>query len=118
GYSGVTLGLLHGGCPDGLVLCHQASREYLGDYRRTSEFRIPPLAQYVQWYEELGGAVHATRVIGVSMNTFDLGEAAARDACARAADATGLPCTDPVRFDPAPLLDAVALGREAYLRGR
>ncbi len=118
GYSGVTLGLLHGSCPDGLVLCHQASREYLGDYRRTSEFRIPPLAQYVRWYEDLGAAVHPTRVVGISMNTYDLDEAAARAACARAADATGLPCTDPVRFDPAPLLDAVTAGREAYLRAR
>jgi uncharacterized NAD-dependent epimerase/dehydratase family protein len=118
GYSGVTLGLLHGSCPDGLLLCHQASREYLGDYRRTSEFRIPPLAQYVRWYEDLAAAVHPTRVVGISMNTYDLDEAAALAACARAADATGLPCTDPVRFDPAPLLDAVAAGRTAYLRAR
>jgi uncharacterized NAD-dependent epimerase/dehydratase family protein len=118
GYSGVTLGLLHGSCPDGLILCHQASREYLGDYRRTSEFRIPPLPQYVRWYEDLAGAVHPTRVVGISMNTYDLDEAAARAACARAADSTGLPCTDPVRFDPAPLVDAVAAGRAAYLRAR
>lgn len=118
GYSGVTLGLLHGSCPDGLILCHQASREFLGDYRRSSEFRIPPLAKYVEWYEEMGAAVHPTKVIGVSMNTYDLDDTAARAACERAADATGLPCTDPVRFDPAPLLDAVAAGREAYLRAR
>jgi len=118
GYSGVTLGLLHGSCPDGLILCHQASRDYLGDYRRTSEFRIPPLPQYVKWYEELGAAVHPTQVVGISMNTYDLDEGAARAACERAADATGLPCTDPVRFDPAPLLDAVAAGRAAYRRAR
>jgi uncharacterized NAD-dependent epimerase/dehydratase family protein len=118
GYSAVTLGLLHGSCPDGMILCHQASREYLGDYRRTSEFRIPPLAQYVRWYEDLAAAVHPARVVGISMNTYDLDAAAAQDACASAEDMTGLPCTDPVRFDPAPLLDAVASGRAAYLRAR
>jgi uncharacterized NAD-dependent epimerase/dehydratase family protein len=118
GYSAVTLGLLHGSCPDGMILCHQASREYLGDYRRTSEFRIPPLDQYVRWYEDLAAAVHPARVVGISMNTYDLDAAAAQDACASAEDMTGLPCTDPVRFDPAPLLDAVASGRAAYLRAR
>src|SRR5574341_1366106 len=32
GYSGVTLGLLHGSCPDAMILCHQPSREMIGDY--------------------------------------------------------------------------------------
>ena len=31
GYSGVTLGLLHGSCPDGLILCHQATREFMAN---------------------------------------------------------------------------------------
>ncbi|MGH3992246.1 MAG: DUF1611 domain-containing protein, partial [Pseudonocardiaceae bacterium] len=45
GYSGVTLGLLHGSCPDALILCHQCSREYLGDYREAAWLRIPPLSE-------------------------------------------------------------------------
>ena len=44
GYSGVTLGLLHGSCPDALILCHQCTREYIGDYRQAAWLRIPPLA--------------------------------------------------------------------------
>ncbi len=108
GYSGVTLGLLHGSCPDAMILCHQASREYIGDYRNASWLKIPPLSQYVRWYEEIGGAVHPTKVIGIAMNTYDLDDPGARKACDDAARETGLPCTDPVRFDPAPLVDAIA----------
>ncbi|HXE56728.1 MAG TPA: DUF1611 domain-containing protein [Gemmatimonadales bacterium] len=107
GYSGVTLGLLHGSCPDALILCHQATRRYIGDYREAAWLRIPPLSRYIQWYESLGSAVHPTRVIGVCLNTFDLTEEEARRACEEAARETGLPATDPVRFDPAPLVDAV-----------
>jgi uncharacterized NAD-dependent epimerase/dehydratase family protein len=107
GYSGVTLSLLHGSCPDALILCHQASRVYLGDYREASWVRIPPLTDYVRWYEDLGSAVHPTKVVGISLNTYDLDEVEARKAIERAARETGLPCTDPVRFDPAPLIDAI-----------
>ncbi len=107
GYSGVTLGLLHGSCPDAMILCHQPTREYLGDYRTASWVRIPPLSDYVRWYETIGAAVHPTRVVGIALNTFDLDEAAARAACDAAARETGLPATDPVRFDAAPLVDAI-----------
>lgn len=107
GYSGVTLSLLHGSCPDAMILCHQASRTYLGDYREASWVRIPPLTDYIRWYEDVGSAVHPTRVIGISLNTYDLDESAAREAIAKAARETGLPVTDPVRFDPAPLVDAI-----------
>jgi uncharacterized NAD-dependent epimerase/dehydratase family protein len=118
GYSGVTLGLLHGSCPDGLLLCHQASREYIGDYREEAWLRIPPLAEYVRIYEAIGSMVHPTRVLGICLNTFDLSEADARRACEAAARETGLPATDPVRFDPSPLVDAVLQGREVKLGQR
>jgi uncharacterized NAD-dependent epimerase/dehydratase family protein len=118
GYSGVTLGLLHGACPDALILCHQSSREYIGDYREEAWLRIPPLSEYVRLYETIGSAVHPTKVIGISLNTYDLSEAEALRSCERAARETGLPVTDPVRFDPGPLLDAVVGVRDRYLRSR
>lgn len=114
GYSGVTLGLLHGSCPDALILCHQSSREYLGDYREAAWLRIPPLADYIRLYELIGGAVHPTKVIGISLNTYDLTDADARRACDEAARETGLPVTDPVRYDPAPLIEAVVGARDRH----
>jgi uncharacterized NAD-dependent epimerase/dehydratase family protein len=117
GYSGVTLGLLHGACPDAMILCHQPTREYLGDYRDASWVKIPPLSEYVRWYETIGSAVYPTKVIGIALNTFDLDEPMAREACEAAARETGLPATDPVRFDPAPLVDAIIAARDRRRAG-
>lgn len=118
GYSGVTLGLLHGSCPDGLILCHQPTRDYIGDYREEAWVRIPPLSHYVRMYELMGSAVHPTRVIGVSLNTYDMDQADARRACEAAHRETGLPATDPVRFDPSPLVEAVLRGRTEKMSRR
>ena len=108
GYSGVALGLLHGACPDALILCHQASRDYVGDYHGQKPWlKIPPLPELVAMYEEAAAPIYPAKVIGVCLNTFDLDDARAREAVARATAETGLPATDPVRFDPASLVDAV-----------
>jgi uncharacterized NAD-dependent epimerase/dehydratase family protein len=118
GYSGVTLGLMHGSCPDAMILCHQSSREYIGDYREAAWLRIPPLAEYIRLYETIGSAVHPTKVIGISLNTYDMSDDAARAACEAASKETGLPATDPVRFDAEPLLGAIQQGRQAYLTAK
>jgi hypothetical protein len=47
------------------------------------------------------------KTIGVSLNTSDLSERDARAAIDRAAAETGLPVIDPVRHDPAPLVEAI-----------
>jgi uncharacterized NAD-dependent epimerase/dehydratase family protein len=115
-YSGVTLGLLHGSCPYAMILCHQSSRTMIGDYGgRAPWVPIPPLAELIRVYEDAARPVHPSKVIGIALNTYDLSDAAARAAVAAAERETGLPATDPVRFDPAPLAQAVA---EAHVRWR
>jgi uncharacterized NAD-dependent epimerase/dehydratase family protein len=118
GYSGVTLGLLHGSCPDALILCHQSSRQYIGDYREAAWLRIPPLTEYIRLYETIGSAVHPTKVIGICLNTYDLSDVEARRACDQAERATGLPATDPVRFDSGPLVEAVVAMHGRYSKKR
>ena len=108
GYSGVTLGLLHGSCPDALILCHQVTRDFIGDYHgREPWVKIPPYAELIEIYEQAAQPVHPTKVIGICLNTYDMDETAARAAVATAAEETGLPATDPVRFDSTPLVDAI-----------
>lgn len=116
GYSGVTLGLLHGSMPRGLILCHQPSRQYIGDYHgRVPWVKIPPLTDLIRIYEDAARPVFPTRVLGICLNTFDLDDPAARAAVASTAAETGLPVADPVRFDAAPLVDAIARAAD---RGR
>ena len=108
GYSGVTLGLLHGSCPDALILCHQATRDYIGDYHgREPWVKIPSYTEMIDIYERAARPIHPTKVIGICLNTYDMDERAAREAIAKAAQETGLPATDPVRFESGPLVDAI-----------
>jgi uncharacterized NAD-dependent epimerase/dehydratase family protein len=117
GYSGVTLGLLHGSCPNALILCHQATRTHLSEYRAKAWLPLPPLSEYVKMYETIGSAVWPTKVIAICLNTYDMTDETARAACEAATRETGLPCTDPVRFpNDRALLDATLAARERYLK--
>ena len=103
GYSGVTMGLLHGTAPELMVLCHQPTRTCIRRY----EVPIPPLGVVRRIYEEAASWRAPSRVAAVALNTYDLDEAAARDAITRAEDETGLPADDVVRFGADKLLDAL-----------
>jgi uncharacterized NAD-dependent epimerase/dehydratase family protein len=104
-YSGVTLGLMHGCLPHAMVLCAQPSRVSIN---RNPWVPIPPLNDVVALYERMMEPLRPSPVIALALNTFDLDDAAARQAIVRAQDETGLPVTDPVRFDAAPIADAIA----------
>jgi uncharacterized NAD-dependent epimerase/dehydratase family protein len=103
GYSGVTLGLLHGALPHAMILCHQPTRREI----RHGAIPIPPLPELVRRYEDALAPVRAGRVVAVALNTFDLDDAAARYEVDAACSATGLPVADPVRFGAGPLVDAL-----------
>lgn len=115
GFSGVTLGLLHGSAPDLLVLCTDASRTGLKDHPATP---LRPLPELVAMYE---GAARWTRpdasvpVVAIAVNTSALEETEARAAVAAATAATGLPACDPVRDGPSAVdrLAAALIGRLA-----
>jgi uncharacterized NAD-dependent epimerase/dehydratase family protein len=104
GYSGVSLGLLHGSLPHGLIACHQPSRS---TFRHNAWLRIPPLTDVIQLHEAIANPLRQVRTIAVSLNTADLSDRDARAVIERTAEETGLPTTDPVRYDITPLAVAV-----------
>jgi uncharacterized NAD-dependent epimerase/dehydratase family protein len=104
GYSGVSLGLLHGSLPHAFIACHQPTRE---TFRHNAWLRIPPLQQVIELHEAIAAPLRVARTIGVSLNTSDLSDADARAVIARTAEETGLPTTDPVRYDTQVRADAI-----------
>lgn len=105
-YSGVTLALIHGARPDGLVLCHDATRSET-DLWHSPIPHGPDLRAFVELHERISALVHSARVVGVALNTARLGEAPALEAIRAVEAETGLPTDDVVRFGADRLLSAV-----------
>jgi uncharacterized NAD-dependent epimerase/dehydratase family protein len=113
-YSGVTYGLIHGSLPHAFVMCAQPSRTTIA---YNDWVRVPPLAELNALHERVAAPLRPAPVIAVALNTFDLSDAAARQAIAHAERETGLPATDPVRYDPAPIAEAIVSFHEARVGG-
>jgi uncharacterized NAD-dependent epimerase/dehydratase family protein len=103
GYSGVTLALLHGSAPDGMILVHPPGHRAVSGYR----LPIPPLDRLVAIYEEAAGWVTPAPVVGIALNTRELGPAETEASIREASELTGLPATDPVKFGGEYLVEAV-----------
>ncbi len=107
GYSGVSLGLLHGACPDAMVLCHQAGRTHIKTFDTGPSPRIRSLIDVARDHERAAGWVAPSRVIGIALNTLTLDDAEAKRAIEHEAQRAGLPVTDPVRYGAQPLAAAI-----------
>jgi uncharacterized NAD-dependent epimerase/dehydratase family protein len=103
-YSGVTLGLIHGSAPHAFVLCHLAGSTEIEGFPGHSLRTLPDL---IELHERIALPARPAKVAAIALNTRHLDEAAARSAVADAAQETGLPADDPVRFGAAGLADAL-----------
>jgi uncharacterized NAD-dependent epimerase/dehydratase family protein len=103
-YSGVTLGLVHGSAPHLFVLCHKAGATEVEGF---PGHPLPTLTELVELHERISLPARPAKVAAIAVNTAELDDEAARQAIAEAADETGLPTDDPVRFGAGRLVDAV-----------
>ncbi len=103
GYSGVTLGLMHGTMPDAMLLCHMAARTVDQDYRRP----FPDMNFLIGLHEKLVGVFKQSKVIGIGLNTVGMSTEDALSVAMKIERETGLPATDPYRFGAGKLADAV-----------
>ncbi len=102
GYSGVTLGLMHGVLPDAMVLCHQPTR-LKDDYG----FEIPDLKKLIDIHEQVVNVFKPSRVVCIGLNSLGLTDKQSTQAAEAIEQETGLPTTDTFRFGGKKLADAL-----------
>jgi len=94
GYSGVSLGLLHGSQPDVFVVCHEANRETVGGW---DHYSLPSIQECIDQHVTMGRRTNPEiRCVGVSVNTSTLPAGEREQYLADLSDETGLPCIDPL----------------------
>ncbi len=94
GYSGVSLGLLHGSQPDAFVLCHDATRAVISGWEH---YALPSIPDCIDQHVLMGSRTNPDICcVGISVNTSALPADERLDYLAKLNEETGLPCVDPL----------------------
>lgn len=103
-YSAVTLGLLHGCVPQGMILVYEAGRKNVHgmDY-----IPLPPLKKILEVNEMMASLAMPSKVIGIAMNSRLLTPEDAEAERERVRHELGLPVCDVIRHGPDELVDAI-----------
>ncbi len=102
-FSAVTLGLLHGTAPDGLVFCYQAGRTQVKGF---DGINIPPMADQMKAILAVANLRHPCQIIGIAINTRDLSDDEAQLEIQRAEEEFNLPTCDVYRTGADKLVEA------------
>jgi uncharacterized NAD-dependent epimerase/dehydratase family protein len=94
GYSGVSLGLLHGSQPDAIVVCHDPGRDCINGY---PDYPISDISDCITNHLQAGRLTNPNiRCVGVCVNTSKV-DASEREALLQSLERqTSLPCVDPL----------------------
>jgi uncharacterized NAD-dependent epimerase/dehydratase family protein len=111
-YSAVTLGLLHGCAPHGMIMCYEAGRTAV---HGMEYIPLKPVAELIDVYETMANLISPSKVVGVAVNTRRLGAAQAADERRRVRDELGLPICDVIRDGPEELVQAILQMRSAVM---
>lgn len=103
-YSAVTLGLLHGTLPHGMIMCYEVGREYVHNMRG---IKIPQLEVVVRLFEEMASVMFPSKVIGFALNSKNVSAMDAEKEREKIKKQFGLPACDVVRNGPAELTQAI-----------
>ena len=103
-YSAVTLGLLHGCMPHGLILCYEVGRTA---FHGMEYVPLKPVEALVPVYETMANLMQPCRIIGVAMNSRKCSDEEAEAERKRMQDLLHVPVCDVFRHGADDLVDAV-----------
>ena len=93
GYSGVTMGLIHGVVPDAMILCHEIgkTKDHTGD-------KILDLKFIIKLHEMVTSFFKKSKVVGMNLITCKLSEEKALKEIGKLEKRLKIPVDDTVRF--------------------
>jgi len=103
-YSAVTLGLLHGCIPHGLILCYEMGRETVYGMDHVKLFS---LKRYKELYETMANTQFPCKVIGIGINGRKFSDAEVNEERKRVEGEFGLPAADVLRHGTEALENAI-----------
>lgn len=103
-FSGVTLGLLHGCAPQGMLLCYEAGRRGV---KELAHVPLQPLGSLVRLYETAANLRCPSRVIGIAVNGKQLPDSELEEEIKRVEGELELPACDVYRHGATKLANAV-----------
>jgi uncharacterized NAD-dependent epimerase/dehydratase family protein len=103
-YSAVTMGLLHGCAPHGMVMCYEAARPATHGMEYVP---LTPLAKLVEVYEMMANLMGPSKVIGVAMNSRRLNDEQAEAEREKVRAELGMPVCDVIRHGSDDLVEAI-----------
>lgn len=103
-YSSVTLGLLHGTMPHGMIMCYEVGREYV---HNMPGIKIPPMETIIKLFEDMASVMFPSKIIAFAFNSNNVSELETEKEREKIKKQFGLPACDVVRHGPDELLDAI-----------
>ena len=103
-FSAVTLGLLHGCAPDGLIFCYEVGRTMV---KGLDDVPLLSNRTLIDAYEANASLRHPCRVIGIAINSRNVSAEEAAAERSRVREEFGLPVCDVYRDGAAELAEAV-----------
>jgi len=111
-YSAVTLGLLHGCAPDGLIYVYEAGRKMVKGF---DDLAIPDMQAQLDFFLAAANFRHPCRLIGVAINSRTMSAEEAAAEVARAEAMFGVPACDVYRDGAEKLVQAAITLRQSIL---